>query len=216
MKSYLYFAIHTLFFLLLSCGTDHTSPEHELTPTHTPETLTRAFIATYPHAEPQDLYKAIFHGTEGPRHFSDDMARVRSGLAYEWQAITPADEELWFPVGINNEWGWLNLKAWKYRGGSLDTVTEAFIRSISASARKPEAVSQNWMRVTAYIAEKNVGVMPEEYAVFTASVIENNFPVHHHTPIFIRYYSPAYRVILRSIWEEVLSEKSKGDINVTP
>lgn len=171
------------------------------------ETMVKAFLTCYPEALPQDVYKVVLHGSEGPGHFGSDMQKIRENIEKEWNEIDAADEPLWFPAGINGDWGWLNLKAWKYQGGDVQTVIDAFTASIQKSHRNAAAVSQNWLRVVAAVDSSGLTLPERATKKFSKKMFKENFPVQHHTKEFVEKYTPAYRVISRSEWEKALGTK---------
>jgi len=159
------------------------------------------FLQRYPHAAPQDLYKVIMQGVNGPAHLAPDGARIEADLQREWAALTPAHEPLWQPIAINNDWGWLDLRAWKHHGGSLEPVQRALWRSIHAPRSTMMTVSQAWQHVA---AAARAGTLPLDRATFDAYdawLAQHNYPPVHHTPEFIERYQPAYRVLSRSAWD---------------
>lgn len=172
-----------------------------ITTPNDPVQRAQEFLQRYPDAAPQDLYKVIMQGVNGPAHLATDSARMERELQHEWDAVTPLHGPLWQPIAINNDWGWLNLRAWKQHGGSLEPVQRALWRSINATRATMMTVSQAWQRVAVAV---RAGTLPLDRAAldaYDAWLAQHNYPVVHHTPEFIKRYQPAYRVLSRSAWD---------------
>ena len=171
------------------------------------------FLRSYPEARADDLYKVLYQGVAGPGHLGADKAALRRSLEEEWNAISPESGPLLVPIGIEGDWAWLNLKAWKQQDGTLDTVIDALQASIQGRVARDcrAAVSQEWMRVAAAIAAGALPLKDAAWRTFQARIVRENFPVVHHTPAFMEKYAPAYRVVSMAAWKEITGQEDGDD-----
>jgi hypothetical protein len=170
----------------------------------------RAFLRAYPKARAQDVYTMVYQATCGPGHDKADKARITADLEKEWSQITGEDGPLWMPIAIENDWARFNLKAWKFRKGSITAVAETLWRSIQASSKNQEALAQNWLTVSNAVAGGELKLRDPGWQEFTEKIQKANYPVEQHTQDFIDSYHPAYRVLSRHIWEEVIANDTAG------
>ncbi|NLF37880.1 insulinase family protein [bacterium] len=165
------------------------------------------FLAAYPDAEAQDVYKALYQGVCGPGHLGADRERLRASVVEEWNAIEAKQGPLFLPIGVTHDWAWLNLKALKAQGGSLEEVVDALYESIRRAGPRHETFSQNWARVAAAFASGEVKIKDDSWRAFDERMALEDFPVVHHTDTFIRKYAPAYRVVSQSVAAERMRAK---------
>lgn len=167
----------------------------------------QSFLRHYPGALPQDVYKMLVQGVQGPAHLAHDREMMEKELECEWESLQPADGELWQPVAVLGDWGWLNLRAWKQRGGSLAPVRRALWQSAHRALPHVVSVSQVWQAV---VAATQAGQLPlDRQAVdeYDRWLTAHNFPVVHHSARFIELYRPSYRVLSHAAWEAALREE---------
>jgi zinc protease len=171
----------------------------------------KTFLDTYPGACAQDVYKMIFQATCGPGHLGSSRETVTANLEREWNSIEPEDGPLWFPIALDNDWAWFNLKAWKFRKGECAPVAEALWQSICISKNNHDAVARNWQAAAGLFKQGELAIADPGWRHFNTRVTEENYPVKHHTDTFIRKYRPAYRVLSKHIWDRCTADDSREE-----
>jgi predicted Zn-dependent peptidase len=164
------------------------------------EARAAAFLECYPDARAQDVYKIIFQGVAGPRHLGARRAALDNFLDREWEQVVPEEGPLWLPIGIADDWAWLNLKAWKHQGGDVAAVSDALWESVNAAPESAIGVSQAWAAVVAALDAGRLA-LGDDWRAFDAEIRAAGHPVKHHTQAFIDAYDPSYRVLLRRAWK---------------
>jgi hypothetical protein len=164
-----------------------------------PVARAEAWLEVFPEAKAQDVYKIVYQGAAGPRHLSAQRAALETYLRKEWDAIEAEQGPLWLPIGISDDWAWLNLKAWKHQGGDVAVVAEALWESVQAAPETAGGVSQAWAAVTAALRDGRLEI-DDDWRAFDAQVLAEGYPVKHHTQAFIDRYDPSYRVVLMRTW----------------
>ncbi len=168
---------------------------------HAPVARACAFLSRFPKATAQDVYKMLYQAVCGPGHLLHDGAALQDMLTNEWAALTPTNEPLWLPIGIGADWAWFNLRAWKAQGGAREPVARALWQSVHAAQADPAGVAAAWQQAVAAAADGTLPLAAADVAAFDAFVRSNHYPVVHHTPVFIKEYQPAYRVLSRRLFQ---------------
>ncbi|MCX7848100.1 MAG: insulinase family protein [bacterium] len=174
----------------------------------------REFLRRYPGATPQDVYKVIMQGVAGPAHLAHEVEQMERDLACEWESLVAEPGELWRPIAINADWGWLDLRAWKARGGSLERVRHALRESVCLKVPQSLTISQAWQSVVAAV---RAGALPLDAAAvarYDQWLAQHDYPVVHHSAAFIELYRPAYRVLSEAAWEAAAQALARSNGNM--
>jgi hypothetical protein len=161
-------------------------------------------LERYPEMEPVDLYKLIYQGTTGPGHLGTDSAEIQKQLERE-MAIIVADEQcaLIENIAPDSEYVRINLKKFKSLEYPTEIITRAILESSYVSDSARGRLKTVWEIVHRQIAAGHIPVDKDKFLTFYQQVLENDYPVVHHSERYRSDYSPAYRVVSGSAWEKV-------------
>ena len=151
-------------------------------------------MARYARSEPVDVYKFLFQGCCGPEHAvsGDAHARLVTEVATLAEAELEPMEEALPPDGTFVR---LHLRPFLARGGSLDELARAFVRSAKAQHGARDRLADGWARVIALAMEELLPFSAEVVREFGATQAALYFPPVRHSPSYVAAYAPAYRVI---------------------
>ena len=178
---------------------EHADAVHSLIETH---------LARYPQMQLTDIYKLLHQGTIGSSHAISKRDSAREWLEHEWEINPPnAAEPLIETVNPSGTLVRLNLRPYQAVDGALIPLLDAMIRSVQAAARDTTAMAAAW---NAFVS-----------MVEMDSEIQEHFPLREvrlfgrqygdgwsnvqHSPVYVRTYRPAYRVLTHIEAQELLS-----------
>lgn len=146
----------------------------------------------------EDAYKWLYQATRGGEHAAPDREMTKRWLDDEWDSLgTPAkDEPLWEPLCRDGSIGRLNLRVFKARGGTKDTVLDAFL----ASGREYREVGTNfidrWVQLGSRLKKRPAGRLTyDEWIRLDAVMAAKNYPAVHHSEPYEHARKPAYRLV---------------------
>lgn len=164
--------------------------------------IIRQHLARYPSMQPADIYKLVYQGTMGPAHLGVNSQEIRKYLDQELSTVV-ADEncELIENISPDSEYVRINLKRYKALGYSSDIMVQSVVKSCREQSVNVVKLKNVWGYISRQVSAGQIPVDMAEFLVFQQHVLENNYPVVHHSEQYRRHYSPAYRVVIKSVWE---------------
>lgn len=167
-----------------------------------PQILT-AHFARYPHMQVVDLYKLLQQSALGSEHAVRDEQSARDWLKRELTAKGDGpDDPLMDPLSPDGQILRVHLRPYLEAGKNPETLLQAFIHTANEWRGSPDLLKE-YGAAAARLAQLGTGVIrPEEIEAFFAKMEELDFPVVHHSKVYLRLYRPAYRVVARQILEE--------------
>ncbi|MGC9364482.1 MAG: hypothetical protein ACP5FZ_07940 [Fidelibacterota bacterium] len=164
-------------------------------------------LERYPEMEPVDLYKLIYQGTMGPGHLGTDSAEIQKQLEREI-AIIEADKQsaLIENIAPDSEYVRIHLKKWKSLEYPAETITRAILESNRFSDSDRERLKTAWEIVHREVTTGQISVDKDKFLTIYQHVLENDYPVVHHSERYRSVYSPAYRVVSQSAWKKIARE----------
>lgn len=202
MKTY-FITIVTCIVLLCSCTNKTTQP----TPADASFTVfLTEFMARYPHATLQDIYKGEFQDQFGPAHLLTNREAVRSYILRELSLADTLGGDYCEPCGWQKRYWRVNLSVIRDSLLSVDQFVDAFIAS---SPDTIPTLNQAWINEwnTMQHLVKEIYPQLEGYADDSARIAklhsEGNY-VMHHSRAFNLHHHPHYRIMRSDIVEHII------------
>jgi len=166
----------------------------------------RAFLIEHlrrrPRMEARDVYKLLYQGMFGVSHIMGEKAWER--LREEAERVNLTDhleEPLVEPVSVDGRIVRVNLRPYIRQGGDLRTLYRAMLESSEYMGDPKEFVSL-WGMFKEAAAEQDLDFDDETIRLYDRSLEEAGPEPRHHSAAYREAYYPAYRVVMRRIFEE--------------
>jgi hypothetical protein len=157
------------------------------------ESILRSHLTRYPAMQIQDVYKLIHQAALGSEHAAPDPESARKWMEREIAEMGDGpSESVIDPISPDGEIVRVHLRPFASRGGSLEKLVEAFIRT-ATEYRGEIALLENYWATAVRLENFPAADMDNFFQPMKA----DNFPAVHHSSEFKKAYSPAYRVIAR-------------------
>jgi hypothetical protein len=146
----------------------------------------------------EDLYKLLHQAYLGPGHAIPSREAAASYLASEWAALGAPlpGEPLVEMLAEGAPFVRLNLRPFRDRGGTADSVLAVFLRSASV---KTDSTSFRaaWALARARLMTGEIRLSVAAYDSVDAELRPLGYPAIHHSRTYEEHFKPAYRVIAR-------------------
>ena len=166
----------------------------------------RAFLIEHlrrrPRMEVRDVYKLLYQGAFGVAHIMGEKAWER--LMEEAERVDLLDhleEPLVELVSVDGRFVRVNLRPYIRQGGDLRTLYRAMLESSEHEGDPTEFVSL-WGMFMEAAAEQDLDFDDETIRLYDRSLEEAGPEPRHHSAIYREAYYPAYRVVMRRMFEE--------------
>jgi hypothetical protein len=144
----------------------------------------------------QDIYKCIYQGVRGAEHLLTNPQAAQDFLKNEWHDIEAQPEVMLIePVSIDMTVFRLNLSPYKAMDGTWEHVWDIFERSAHHFISIPDRLAELWQEFVTLCEFRKLPYPIEEVMEFSQFLINNNYPVYHHSQRYKEKNKPAYRVI---------------------
>lgn len=152
----------------------------------------------------QDLYKLVFQATCGNVHLLKNSKEVKSTLVEEWKELGKIRKgepllEMIDPMGRIIR---VNLRVFRKIGGSVDPLFNLMVRSARMFSADRKRLETHLAWIADWAEEGKIFFEKEELTRFWSDMEERNFSPVHHSKNYTDAYNPAYRVVLKKLWEE--------------
>lgn len=156
----------------------------------------------------QDVYKMLYQGIFGAEHLLSDVERAKAYLEEEWNRV-PTDKtiNLLEPVSMDGKVVRANIQRCKAEGVELSQFWQAFYRSVSQIRANKNDFEKTW---NDFIELCRFDALPfdiKSATQFGNDVKRNQWPAKHHTAEYREANYPAYRVLLKSEFENIIHTK---------
>lgn len=161
-------------------------------------------LATYPHSTLRDLYKNFFQDRFGPGHIIADSSSADRYLRSELSSSTLFEGADYEPTGYEGRFLRVNLGVIADGRVPYEKFFDAFVRSVNGIVMPTIAEwQQEWAEIEAVILKMNIQLdnMEADRAEIK-QLLDSGGYVMHHSESFNRHYSPHYRIIERTIFEQ--------------
>lgn len=149
----------------------------------------------FPSMEIQDLYKLVFQAAMGSEHAVPNREVAKQWLDRELSTLpTAPPEPLSEPLSPDGALVRVNLRTFGERGGEMDSLLDAFIKTAEQFAGSEERLRRYWRYVEAMAEAEEIPFDKAEVQELFSEM--QGFPAVHHSPSYRERYKPAYRVVL--------------------
>ena len=167
---------------------------------------TRTFLlkhwSNYPKLQMQDVFKALYQSTFGCGHLIADSSAAAEYIRKE--AATCVDSGEPFVEPLDGDYCRVHLACLQH-GVTAETVARLFTLSAEVPTGKKEALEQKLAVLLEMTASGELPFNPEQTEREIAAWREAGFPPLHHSEVFRKAYSPAYRVVLKSLGAQLMA-----------
>lgn len=155
-------------------------------------------LANDPEARIEDSYKWLLQAARGGEHAVGDEKSARRWLDREWASLGPAlpGEPLLVPLRPDGAVVRLNLRPFRDRGGSKETVLRAFVTSARSFDPDGELFRSSWAALGERLEARPSGSLTSaEWKRLDEELREEGYPAIEHSAPFETARHPAYRVL---------------------
>ena len=164
--------------------------------------MINAQLQRYPAMQIQDLYKLVYQAAMGNEHLLTDSAMVHDYLIKELASIEASTAEpLLEEISSDGAVVRLNLRPFKARNGDHHALMQAMMQTARTFLGSQERLEQH-MGYLERMADS--GAIPFDANAaksYFQEMREQGYPAVHHSIAYKENYSPAYRVILKTLCE---------------
>jgi hypothetical protein len=155
------------------------------------EGILRSHLTRYPAMQIQDVYKLIHQAALGNEHAAPDPESARKWTEREIAEMGDGPSEpVVDPISADGEIVRVHLRPFVSRGGSLEKLVEAFIRTANEHRGEIALLESFWATAI------RMGIFPAaDMDEFIQSVKAENYPAVHHSAEYRNAYHPSYRVV---------------------
>ena len=153
-----------------------------------------------PEVRIEDAYKWLYQATRGGEHAAPDETMARQYLAQEWKTLAEPEpnEPLWEPLRADDKVGRLNLRPFRARGGKMDDLLAAFMRSARKFKDQSADFRAEWNALGQRLESAPLGNLTgPEWRRLDEEMAAKQYPAIHHSAGFSKSKRPAYRVLTR-------------------
>ena len=157
----------------------------------------------YTHFAVVDMYKLVHQAVFGPAHLIDNETKARNLLWEEWETLEKVrkGESLLEMIDPKGEIIRVNLRVYKKIGGSKHHLFDIMMRSAGKVPKDDSRFIDYWREIEG-MAHR--GEIPFEREELNDLLIEKGrleFPPAHHSKQYVETNQPAYRLVLKQLWE---------------
>lgn len=162
----------------------------------------------YPLWQAQDIYKLIHQAALGSEHAAPSHEAAQSALEHELIGLTPGHSEpLIEPIHPGGEIVRLHLRTLLHQNRSPLVVLNAFLLTAEGYRGSPALLEEYTAQAVDWAQHGGSGCDPQALQEFFKRMHEGGYPAVHHSEVYNREYSPAYRVVaiqyLPSTWRRI-------------
>lgn len=154
----------------------------------------------------QDVYKMLYQANFGVEHLLTDTAGVRSYLLQELASLdsVAGDEPLIERISTDGSMVRINLRPFAKNGLDPEKLITAMYRS--AAARGPDTLLflKQWREFYDLARFGLLKFPTAEAAEFHTRIERGEILPVHHSPAYKESNKPAYRVVLREVYEQLM------------
>lgn len=154
----------------------------------------------YPLMQPRDLYKLMFQASMGSAHGIEDRYKATDSLYREIQNLPSGPPEPMVDIiSHEGDLARINLRPYMAAGGDPDGLLEAFVRTSADYGKSLQRMEQYRSWVVGMDQEELLPPPLKGIAGYFREMMTSGYPAVHHSEIYRKAYSPAYRVILSDL-----------------
>lgn len=153
----------------------------------------------------QDAYKLLYQSVFGVAHMIDNPTKAKTYLQQEFDSIDASIKEpLIEPISPDSEIVRVNLRPFKARHNSIDTLFQVMVISAQEIQGTLEDFLKIWHKFKQAVQKKQLDFNESELLEFDKKIKLENYPPIHHSKGYLATNKPAYRVVKRRIFNELI------------
>jgi hypothetical protein len=158
----------------------------------------------YPGMQVRDVYKLLLQAALGCEHAVRDEKSAQEWLERELREMGEGpDEPLFDPVSPDGEIVRVHLRPYFRAGRDPQKLLQAFVQTSRVFPGSHDTFQAFWREATVMCVEGSLPFEKQAVGTFFDEMKALGFPAAHHSEDYIRLYRPAYRVVARTLMEEV-------------
>lgn len=165
------------------------------------EQVLRRHARKYPMMQPTDAVKLIYQNVFGGGHLIRDPEACRNALQREYEC-TPQDPHAPLLESIGNGLVRVMLNAVDANNYSIRQLGEDFIRSSEAHKGNLNSFLIKLEILRKVTDSGSFGFTLEELEAYLEEYKRAGYPMVSHSEQYRRFYNPAYRIVLASIFSK--------------
>jgi hypothetical protein len=155
-------------------------------------------------AQPRDFYKLLFQGVFGVGHIISDRAwDILVEEAGRIDLGDHLDDPLFEPVSPDGLMVRVNLRQYLNMGGDLETLFRVMMESGKVQG-DVEVFLEYWGQFKKLVSEGKLAYSQRDIQRIDDVIKRDGVKPMHHTEAYREAYYPAYRVVLLSVYEEMI------------
>lgn len=167
---------------------------------------TRAFLLEHWHSyqklQIQDIFKTLYQSTFGCGHLIADSSAAAENIRKEAANCVDLGEP--FVEPLDGDYCRVHLACLRH-GVTAETLARLFTLSAEMPTGKKEDLEQRLAVLLEMTASGELPFDPEQTEREIAAWREAGFPPLHHSEVFRKAYSPAYRVVLKRFGAQLMA-----------
>ncbi len=161
------------------------------------------FLARYPKATLQDIYKGSFQDYFGPAHIVSNREAAKRYILREQATADTLGGDYYEPCGWRGQFYRVNLSVIRDSLVDIDCLVDAFVESAQGEPTFTHEWIEEWNAIQQAVREvcPTLGGFAEDSAQIARLLSEGHYVVHHSRP-FNEHYHPHYRIVRRDVFEQ--------------
>jgi hypothetical protein len=153
----------------------------------------------------QDAYKWLFQAAMGGEHAISSREAVGRWMDEEWAGLDASlpDEPLFVDLRPDRSLIRINLRPFKDAGGDKESLLDTFVRSAQEFSPDLNEFTSQWMALGSRLEHEPILELTRQQWQDLDLKLEPTYPAINHSARNLAESRPAYRVVLRSRWEEI-------------
>jgi hypothetical protein len=161
----------------------------------------------------QDLYKMLHQAAFGIEHLLTDLDQAREGLISEWETLDKVQkgESLLEVIDPEGTMIRINLRVLRKVQNRPLKLFEVMVESARTYRSDKQKLVRYWESVMSWSDQGEVPFGREEVEDLWIDMGCQGFPAVHHSETYTAANRPAYRIVMKSLWEGFTSDEADSD-----
>lgn len=155
----------------------------------------------HPSMQPSDIAKMCYQAALGAEHLLLDVERARAYFNMEFDSVEPREGDLFECLSDNV--CRIDLGVWKKQGRQADELFDMFVATASIPCVGKEHLLQYLSDVQKHFSEFSFSFSLDEWQCFLEKYKAAGMPAVHHSNEYRESERPAYRIVLRSLLNNI-------------
>lgn len=175
--------------------------------------LIETHVERYPELDVIDVYRLLHQATFGVGGRIPNRKTAREWLDHEAKLAlqSTVGKLLVESVHPAGEIVRVYLQAYQAAGGALHALLDAYIKSGEAEPGDPELMANRWAEFAGMVVSGGTlsGRFESRVVALTGRIRANeNWPANAHSPAYLAYYQPYYRILTRDQAETLFKQQA--------